>query len=431
MSSSLLLGYSIEFENLQREYFVIHASSWNANTNTNNNNKKKKSMNSNHGDVIVLLHPFHGTPEHTFQRSIFLIEAGFDLIIPTGIEKSWNGGECCGEAKRLKLNDVGFINAIVQEYFVNTAKQVQAFVTGYSNGGFLTSRLLLKAATNNSTNPYRWVRGGAMVAGEIFDRDEYFRPVSFDKIPIPVMIIHSKNDLSVQYNGCCQESNPPCCCDIISLTSCSSVNEIFHRWQLLNDCNENREMYPVQVNGANKTIITCKVAMGCDAPTILCPFQTESHRGSPQMFHLVQDFFCSLSGGKCTFKKNWKEISQYKSNMGDNMDDKLTIDDDDRGNIDAGDNAGSILNNGNDNNNDDIVVITNNKNEYNLNEIIFMIVMGIVVYLLCWRLYRFIVLRWNIRRGGNSSSNDAGQYVRVSTNPAFVKQHLQQHVQYQ
>jgi polyhydroxybutyrate depolymerase len=70
--------------------------------------------------------------------------SGFIVIYPegTGETKSWNGGHCCGTAARDRVDDVGFVRALIGELSTTLpidTKQIHA--TGFSNGAIFTYRL--------------------------------------------------------------------------------------------------------------------------------------------------------------------------------------------------------------------------------------------------------------------------------------------------
>jgi polyhydroxybutyrate depolymerase len=74
-------------------------------------------------------------------------EGGFILVMPFGYQNSWNGAGCCGGAASAGLDDVALMRAIladVQEHLNVDSKRV--YVTGLSNGGYMSYRLACEAA---------------------------------------------------------------------------------------------------------------------------------------------------------------------------------------------------------------------------------------------------------------------------------------------
>ena len=56
---------------------------------------------------------------------------------------TWNAGHCCAAAMDKSVDDVGFIGAIVDTLIASgRADATRVYVTGMSNGGYFTTRLL-------------------------------------------------------------------------------------------------------------------------------------------------------------------------------------------------------------------------------------------------------------------------------------------------
>jgi polyhydroxybutyrate depolymerase len=74
-------------------------------------------------------------------------EAGFVVVYPEGVDRSWNAGACCGGAASNDIDDVGFARALV----AYTRGRVcvdpkRIYATGFSNGGRMSYRLGCEAA---------------------------------------------------------------------------------------------------------------------------------------------------------------------------------------------------------------------------------------------------------------------------------------------
>lgn len=66
---------------------------------------------------------------------------GFVAVFPQGFGNSWNVGPCCPPASILQLDDIGFIDSVidvVEDSGVTDRERV--FVTGFSGGGLMTYR---------------------------------------------------------------------------------------------------------------------------------------------------------------------------------------------------------------------------------------------------------------------------------------------------
>src|SRR5262249_2956371 len=97
---------------------------------------------------MALVLNFHGYSSNAQQEDLLsqmsakADAAGFIAIHPEGTQNSWNAGACCGVAAQTGVDDVAFTKAILDEAASKLcvdAKRV--FVTGMSNGGFMSNRL--------------------------------------------------------------------------------------------------------------------------------------------------------------------------------------------------------------------------------------------------------------------------------------------------
>lgn len=100
--------------------------------------------------VVFNFHGYLNTPE--LQQSFSGMTpkadaAGYIVVYPSGTETSWNAGDCCGNAAAKKVDDVGFVRALVAELQTRLCiDPKRIFATGMSNGGFMTHRLACEAA---------------------------------------------------------------------------------------------------------------------------------------------------------------------------------------------------------------------------------------------------------------------------------------------
>ncbi|MGA0878030.1 MAG: alpha/beta hydrolase family esterase [Ilumatobacteraceae bacterium] len=102
--------------------------------------------------LLIALHGGLGSSEQFAANSGFdeLAEAnGFIVVYPDGIAASdrpglqtWNGGYCCGPAARRDVDDVGFVQVLIdllkERFNIDTER---IFATGHSNGAIMAYRL--------------------------------------------------------------------------------------------------------------------------------------------------------------------------------------------------------------------------------------------------------------------------------------------------
>jgi polyhydroxybutyrate depolymerase len=118
---------------------------------------------------------------------------GFLMVYPdgtgfTGRFLTFNALTCCGYAERNKVDDVGFVRALLDELAVNyPVDSRRVYATGLSNGAMLCYRL----------------------AAELSDRITAIAPVAGDmgvlgpvpKRPVPVMHFHGLKDPNALFHG--------------------------------------------------------------------------------------------------------------------------------------------------------------------------------------------------------------------------------------
>jgi polyhydroxybutyrate depolymerase len=122
-------------------------------------------------------------------------QVGFIAMFPNGISDAdsgmlatWNAGNCCGQARDTRIDDVGFLRALVEDISRRVdIDRSRVFATGMSNGAMMSYRLACEAPD--------LIRGIAAVAGT--DNTTSCTPAK----PVPVLHIHARNDEMVLFNG--------------------------------------------------------------------------------------------------------------------------------------------------------------------------------------------------------------------------------------
>lgn len=97
--------------------------------------------------LVIGMHGGFGTAEQFARSSGFDGEAErgrFIIVYPQGlgIVPTWNGGACCGFAAREDIDDVGFIDALIDEVAASYPVDMgRVFAVGHSNGAIMALRL--------------------------------------------------------------------------------------------------------------------------------------------------------------------------------------------------------------------------------------------------------------------------------------------------
>ena len=152
---------------------------------------------------------------------------GFIVVYPEGTqaaevegELSWNAGVCCGIPARTGVNDVAFIESVIQDVIAHfAADPARVFVAGFSNGGMLANRLACE-----SREP---IAGIAVVAGALSVTE------CAQRSPMPVVIVHGTADATVPYEG--GATNPRTGARFGSWVN-PSVQDATHAWLGANGC---------------------------------------------------------------------------------------------------------------------------------------------------------------------------------------------------
>jgi polyhydroxybutyrate depolymerase len=174
--------------------------------------------------LIVAMHGGTGSAynlQNQSQLSVKANEENFIVVYPEGVKggflnvRSWNAGWCCGFASTSGVDDVGFIDALldtlIEKYAIDTTR---IYATGMSNGGFMTYRLACELSDRFAAV--------APVAASMSVRD------CTPSRAVPVIHFHSFQDTSVPYmggigDGISGHYNPP-------------VDSVLNAWAAHNDC---------------------------------------------------------------------------------------------------------------------------------------------------------------------------------------------------
>ncbi len=118
--------------------------------------------------------------------------SSFVLIYPEGVKiagnRTWNAGGCCAPATTLNIDDIGFVNALLDTSFNNwSIDTTRVYATGFSNGSLLCYRL-----ANQLTKRFAAI---APVAGDLM-----YYPWTLSQA-IPIISFHSYQDSNILYFG--------------------------------------------------------------------------------------------------------------------------------------------------------------------------------------------------------------------------------------
>jgi polyhydroxybutyrate depolymerase len=178
--------------------------------------------------MVIAMHGGFGNAynmQNMSQLSVKANQENFIVVYPEGVAggalniSAWNAGWCCGYASNANIDDVGFIDALIDSLSEDLAIDLnRVYATGMSNGGFMSYRL----------------------ACELSHKIAAIAPVSASmamtscspNLPVPVIGFHSYLDTNVPYDGGQGDG--------ASNHHNSPQDSVMNAWSALNNCqNEN------------------------------------------------------------------------------------------------------------------------------------------------------------------------------------------------
>src|SRR5690606_38463985 len=147
--------------------------------------------------LVIVLHGGGGNASNAETMTGFTRKAereGFIVVYPEGTARgrvpllTWNAGHCCGYAMEQRVDDVGFITALIDKLqSTHRIDPDRIYVTGMSNGGMMSHRLGIELS-------HRIAAIGPVV-GAVFGDEG--RP----RAPVSAIMINGMLDESVPYDG--------------------------------------------------------------------------------------------------------------------------------------------------------------------------------------------------------------------------------------
>lgn len=147
--------------------------------------------------LVIVLHGGGGNAENAERMTGFTRKAereGFIVAYPDGTARgrvpllTWNAGHCCGYAMEQRVDDVGFIRALIERLqATHRIDPNRVYVTGMSNGAMMAHRLGIELSDR--------IAAIAPVVGAVFGDEA--RPRS----PVSAIMINGMLDESVPYHG--------------------------------------------------------------------------------------------------------------------------------------------------------------------------------------------------------------------------------------
>ncbi len=180
-------------------------------------------------------------------------EAGFIAVYPngTGVHSSffWNGGNCCGSAMKNNVDDVAFINALLDDLmraYPVDARRVYA--TGMSNGAIMAYRLASELSDR--------IAAVAPVAGSVGTE------ISQPKRPVPILHFHGTRDEFIPFKGGRGKKS-------LTGTDFRSVDDTIRAWVKANGCDEYAKIDQLSKSGDEMTVTRKTYGGGKDGTEVV------------------------------------------------------------------------------------------------------------------------------------------------------------------
>lgn len=157
--------------------------------------------------VVFIIHGYSDHPKLIEFYTGFSSKAdkeSFITVYPQGTndgetpQLSFNGEICCNPALKNNVDDTGFISTLIDEVVDSYgADPKKVFVTGFSNGGFMTQKL----ATEIPEKITAIAPVSSASSGRATKNTDTIQSLTPPNKAMPTLLIHGKKDRSVQYNG--------------------------------------------------------------------------------------------------------------------------------------------------------------------------------------------------------------------------------------
>lgn len=141
--------------------------------------------------LIVALHGGWGTGELMAEQTGLdkaAARRGFAVVYPDGVSRAWNAGRCCGKPMEEKVDDVGFIQKLVDQLSgASCIDDQRVYGTGFSNGAMMTHRIACEA-------PGLFTAIAPVAGGPMIDACP-------DKPAIPALLMVGRQDERIPWKG--------------------------------------------------------------------------------------------------------------------------------------------------------------------------------------------------------------------------------------
>lgn len=221
--------------------------------------------------LVLVFHGGGGNPDNIARTTGMNVKAdteGFIVVYPDGTGRfknrihTWNVGFCCGYSLENNIDDVLFIDTLVQHLKNQyTIDENRIYATGMSNGGMMTYRVGAELS-----NVFAAIAPVAAQIGGQATEEEILWRIPQPDYPVSVIAFNGMNDSRVPYDGGRPADNDT------HVYSWISTNESIQFWVEHNHCNiipsqnttaEGNVIIETYTNGTNNTeVVLCTIVDG-------------------------------------------------------------------------------------------------------------------------------------------------------------------------
>jgi polyhydroxybutyrate depolymerase len=187
--------------------------------------------------LVVVLHGGAATIDDAVSTTMFdqaATAGNFIVAYPQGTREEWNAGFCCGSAPGRMVDDVGFLNQVLDRLEADfPVDRTRVFFAGVSNGAMMAYRFACEHAE-------RVTAIGSVAGSMILDSCRPSRPVS-------VIELHGTADPEVPYQGGRATVGGPATDDPSTLV-------VAQRWATIDGCGAQSSTVDGPVTTANWSV---------------------------------------------------------------------------------------------------------------------------------------------------------------------------------
>ncbi len=146
--------------------------------------------------LLFVFHPALATGEFMEETAKFHTTGNgknYIVVYPDGHKRKWNAGICCGDAYKENIDDVGFVEAIIETMKKEYNIEDKIFITGFSSGSMFVYNLICR-------HPEKIAAASPFGATRSL-KPEDNNPACKSNHPVPLLHLHGNKDKQSPVEG--------------------------------------------------------------------------------------------------------------------------------------------------------------------------------------------------------------------------------------